>query len=150
MGRRWDPWAELATRDHIVIGFDPCARVGGGAVYARRGAFAAIVIDPALDRRERRAALAHELVHDERGGGCDHAAMGAPWRAVVSRDEARVDQIAATRLVPPDELRAFLLARGSVGPVTLDDIAEEFDVPIQVAATAMRALAGDPPAPMTD
>ncbi len=146
MNRRWNPWAELARRDHIVVGFDPCARAGGGAVYARRGALAAIVIDPALSLRERRAALAYELVHDERGGGCDLADMGPQWLPVVSREEARVDRIAASRLVPLDELRAFLTARGSIGPVTLDDVAEEFDVPVRVAAIAVKELEAEPTA----
>ena len=36
-------------------------------MYGRKGERAAIIIDPKLSQAERAAALAHELVHDERG-----------------------------------------------------------------------------------
>lgn len=51
-----------------------------------------------------------------------------------------MDREVARRLVPPDELAAFLIQRGSVGEaVTTADIAELFDVPEWVAAIALWA-----------
>jgi hypothetical protein len=137
----WDPWNELASRRHIVLAFDPIAKLGGGGVYARRGRRAAIVLDPELSRRDRRAALAHELVHDERGGVVDAPDSPPLWAAVVAREEQRVDKIVATRLVPAAALHAWLARRVTVGAVSCDEVAEEFDVPDRVAALALTLLA---------
>ena len=137
----WDPWRELRRRDHIVFAMDRVAKIGGGAIYARRGAAAAIVIDPDLPRRERRAALAHELVHDERGGIADWRDSHALWGAVVGREEREVEAIVARRLVPPDALEAWVGARLTVGPVLLRDVSDEFDVPDRVARVAIERLA---------
>jgi hypothetical protein len=95
MRSAWDPWLDLSTRRHIVFELDRIAKIGGGAIYARRGDHAAIVIDPDLSARDQRAALAHELVHDERGGIADHAGAPGTWTAVVRREERTVDAIAA-------------------------------------------------------
>jgi hypothetical protein len=148
----WDPWAELDRREHIVLAR---ARLPAGvhAVYARRGARAAILLDVRLPRRDRRAVLAHELVHDERGGGADVPGMPAAWTAVVAREERAVDAEVARRLVPPRELEAFVRTRDGLGDaVTLHDLAEEFDVPTWVAETAMRRAppaAAHAPGPLT-
>jgi hypothetical protein len=112
-------------------------------MYARAAARAAIVIDPGLGRRQRKAALAHELVHDEWGGGCEHRGMLPTWHPVVSRDENRVHDEVARRLVPIAELEAFCQHRADVdGGVEPAAVAEEFDVPWEVAARAMRFLKG--------
>ncbi len=141
----WNPWRALRSRTHIVFGLAVLPDRTGGAVYWPRGGRAALIIDPRLSRRDRNAALAHELVHDERGGGADHAGMPPSWAPVVARDEAAVDQEVARRLVPLDELVKFcevavLLDLG----VTAFDVAEHFDVPEPVAARALRSAVGDP------
>lgn len=135
----WNPWRALRSRPHIVLRFAALPADTGGAVYWPRGARAAIVIDPALRRRERNAALAHELVHDERGGGADKEGMPASWSPVVVRDEAAVDREVARRLVPPEELAKFLevMELLEVG-VTVYEVAEHFDVPEDVACEALR------------
>jgi hypothetical protein len=94
-----------------------------------------IVLSAALGRRARRCVLAHEIVHAERGIG-----FGAASAATMQREEEEVRREVARRLVPSDELLAFLASRGGVGPVTVDDIADEFDVEPHVAATAVTLL----------
>lgn len=142
MGERrpWNPWRSLRGRAHITFTLDPIANMMGGAIYARRGDRAAIVIDPALDQIERRARLAHELVHDERGGVID-SAEHTGLAVCAIREEARVDAIVAERLIPPRELEAFIdcmLALGEI--VTVDLVAEEFEVPRPVAKLALARL----------
>ncbi len=43
-------------------------------------------------------------------------------------EEDRVWRIALARLAPPAEVAAFLLRRSTVGPITVADLAEEFDL----------------------
>lgn len=134
----WNPWAALRGRPHIIFRLDHIAAHGGGAIYARRGDRAVIVIDPALDRPARRAALAHELVHDERGGGADHPGMPEGWAAVVAGDERAVDRIVARRLVPATALANLVAQLVDVdGGVTAGAVAEAFEVPEAVAITAL-------------
>jgi len=139
---RWDPWSALRARSAIEFRLDPIAALLGGGFYARRGDQRAIVLDPALDRRRRRTALAHELIHDERGTGCD--AIGAPraWAAVIGREEASVDAEVARRLVPPGELLAVARASAELGDgLVAWQVADEFDVDEETAARALHALA---------
>jgi len=145
MRSTWDPWFDLSTRRHIVFELDRIAKLGGGALYARRGAIAAIVIDPDLSARDQRAALAHELVHDERGGIADHPGAPRTWTEVVRREEHTVDAIAAQRLVPLDQLEDWARRRSTFGPIFLVDVADEFDVPDRVALVAVRQLQRHPP-----
>lgn len=102
-----------------------------------------MILDIELGRRERKAALAHELVHDDRGGGACVEGMPEMYRVVATREERRVARLAASHLVPVDELRAFIEAR--VGPelegVTLTEVADEFDVTEAVARRAIEQLA---------
>ncbi len=99
---------------------------------------ATITLASGLDRAERNAVLAHELVHLERGGGVDYAGSPPSWQAVVAREERIVDREVARRLVPPRELHRLARARRSTGdPVTIDDVIEEFDVPEWVARDAV-------------
>ncbi len=94
-----------------------------------------VLIDRSLPAPERRAALAHELVHLERGA-VPRAAPG--W--VVAKEERWVDRIATQRLVPAAELRRFVEARSSVGPVSASDVAEQFEVSLPVAIRACESL----------
>ncbi len=88
-----------------------------------------ILLDTSLSRVERKCALAHELVHVQRGGGsCD------PYR---EKEERIVDRIVAERLVPLGELMAFCHAREVVEPW---EVAEHFDVTDDVARLALERL----------
>jgi hypothetical protein len=137
----WHPWAELRRREHLVFALEELPAATGGALYAQRGGRAAIVIDPALGRRQRKAALAHELIHDEWGGGCEYKGMLPTWHPVVSRDENRVHDEVARRLVPLDELKAFCRRHSDLGEaVEAWEVAEHFDVPDAVAARALGRL----------
>lgn len=96
------------------------------------------MIDPRLGRRDRAAVLAHELIHDERDilypPGCP--------AALVAKEEAAVDRAVARRLVPLDALRRLVAARSAFGPVTTAEIADEFDVPVEVAQRAAELVHG--------
>jgi len=106
-------------------------------VYGKRGGDAVIAVDVDLDPVERNAVLAHELVHDERGGGIDASYMPPGWDAVVAREEDLVEREVARRLVPAAELTTFLALREELGePVMVSDVADEFGVPPWVAARA--------------
>lgn len=121
---------------------DPIAALGGGGLYARREGRAVIVVDPALPRRERKAVLAHELVHDERGGLVDAPNAPPGWAAVVAREERIVDGIVAGRLVPTDKLAVYVERALSLddGGVDARMVAVEFDVPEPVAQRALEEL----------
>lgn len=140
----FNPWAELRDRQHIVFSLVALPAATGGAVYWPKDDRAAILIDPALTRRERRAALAHELVHDERGGGAECVGMPATWDAVVTRAEAAVDNEVARRLVPADELHRFCACQVEIaGHVGALEVAEHFDVPEGVAGRALRQMSNN-------
>lgn len=137
----WNPWDDLCGREHVTLGYSDLPPATGGAVYGRIGDVAAIVIDPALPRRARTAALAHELVHDEQGGGCPSDGMPASWRPVVLRDERRVNREVARRLVPLDELEEFVVGMADLGlSAGPDEVAENFDVAPWVAEVALERL----------
>ncbi len=55
--------------------------------------------------------MAHELVHDERGGGVTAAGMPREWGPVVAREERRVDAEVARRLLPVAERACELLTQ---------------------------------------
>lgn len=133
--RRWHPWTALGERPHISIRFDESVDVAGGAIYGRLGARAAIIISPALDQTERRCALGHELVHDERG-----VTTPGATDATMELEEERVRRETARRLVPLDELLELVEARVDVEPVTAQLVAGEFNVTLAVAAEALRQL----------
>lgn len=130
---RWNPWRAARARTNLVIEFDdlPC-----GAAWFQEGDLDVIVIDVTADRRTRRALLAHELIHAERRIG-----FPAASEAVMQREEATVRRETALRLVPLEELAAFVGRSEGVEPVTAAAVAEEFDVPEHVAVEACRALA---------
>lgn len=116
---------------------------GVDGVYWPSRARAALILDTELGRRERKAALAHELVHDERGGGVCLEGMPAMYAVMATREELRVARLAAGHLVPVEELRAFIekrIEQEHVDGVTLHEIAEEFDVTEAVARRAVEQL----------
>lgn len=113
----------------------------GGAVYIRQGHSAVIVLDTSLNRVERNAALAHELVHHERGGGSHDSDMPRGWRAVAAREEMWVDREVARRLVPLDTLAELCDRTADLGEgVDPWMVAEEFDVTEAVARQALEEL----------
>lgn len=130
---RWNPWRAARERENLVIEF---ADLSCGAAWFQEDGRDVIVIDAAADRRTRRALLAHELIHAERGIGFPAASP-----AVMQREEAAVRRETAVRLVPLDELAGFVLRAVGVEPVTPALVGEEFDVPDDVAVEALRALA---------
>ena len=122
---RWNPWAALRTTS-IRLWFAPLD--GERGRWSRLPEGDEILLDEALDRRSRNEVLAHELVHAERGVG-----WPAATAATMEVEEERVWRIALRRLVPPDELACFLRVRSGVGPVTIADVAEEFDLSPEAA-----------------
>ena len=133
----WNPWRALRERPHIEL-------VWSAMPHGARGAWwpaatrSVIVLDVALPRRERRAVLAHELVHDERG----IAYTSATPALLIAKEERAVDLETARRLVPAAELARFIERRRDIEPVTVADIAAEFDVPPDVATRAVDLLTG--------
>jgi hypothetical protein len=139
----WNPWRDLRGREHLILGMHELPDALGGGLYLPDRVHPTILLDRRLDAIERRCALAHELVHDERGGGCDHPGMPRTWGAVVGREERRVQDEAVRRLVPPEQLLEFCVrvaeVEGSLGPA---EVAEEFDVTHEVAERALEMLSG--------
>ena len=122
----WNPWAALRAST-IELWFAPIAPERGR--WSRRPEGDEIVLEESLDRQTRQEVLAHELVHAERGVGWPHATA-----ATMQVEEERVWRTALVRLAPVDQVRRFLVARGSVGPVTIADLAEEFDLSLEAAS----------------
>ncbi len=88
MAERWNPWRALGERRHVEFDLVELPMVAGGGLYWPQEGWAAILVDRSLPRRLRRAALAHELIHDERHGGAGAPGMPSTWRPVVARDPA--------------------------------------------------------------
>jgi hypothetical protein len=139
----WNPWRELRRRPHIAFTLADLP-AGVEALYARRRGRAAIAVSRALPRRERAAALAHELVHDELAdeiGPAPGATAPPAWDAVVAREEARIDREVARRCVDLDALAAFVDRRVDLDEaVDAADVAECFDVAEWVARAALEQL----------
>lgn len=132
MGSGVNPWRVLAERDHLVFAR---RRLPDGidGVYWPKGDRAAIVVDDRLLGPERRAVLLHELIHDEREGGSPE-----PW---TTKDEQQVDREVARRLVPLGELTELIARLHDIGePIHAVTVAEEFDVPLDVAHRALWLL----------
>jgi hypothetical protein len=137
---RWNPWRALRASS-VELWF--AAIPGERGRWTRRPEGDEILLSPQLGRRERREVLAHELVHAERGVGWPAASA-----ATMELEEERVWREALRRLAPPDEVRAFLAQRSTVGPVTVADLAEEFDLSPGAARRVAHLLAvadGRPP-----
>jgi hypothetical protein len=117
---RWNPWRALRSSP-IELWF--ATLDGERGRWVRRPEGDEIILCASLRRRERREVLAHELVHAERGVGWPAASA-----ATMQIEEERVWRIALDRLAPEHEVAAFVRRRSSVGPVTVADLAEEFDL----------------------
>ncbi len=128
----WNPWAAARAHPRLEIVY---GAVPEGATWHRDHSGDRITIDERATRRERKALLAHELIHVERGIG--HPVASA---ATMQREEAIVRRETAARLVPLADLAAFVDARATVEPITTWIVADEFDVPEAIALEALRAL----------
>ncbi len=126
-----DPWRTLRQRPWLTLAWRSLPD-GMGAVWSHD----TITIDPRLGRVERRCALMHELVHDERRIGWQWATA-----ATMQREEAIVCSEVAARLVPIEPLRELVKARSEFEHVTEHTVAAEFDVTPSVARLALRQLA---------
>ncbi len=136
-------WRSIAHRDdiHVRLSRHLPGEVGGGVLVRKTDGNIWILLDAHLPAHERRAVLAHELEHLARGSV---RFVGSPttWDSVIVQEERRVDRNVARRLVPIDDLRAFVAARCSTGEsVTAADVAEAFDVPVWVARCACEMAA---------
>lgn len=131
----WNPWRSLRERPRAQLLWQ---RLVGtpGFVEVGVGGSEVIVLDPRVGRRQRRAVLAHELVHLDRG----LLPAGTP-RLVVDREEFQVRAETARRLVPGPALARMVAERSDVEGVTAAMVADEFDVPLDVAEVALAALA---------
>jgi hypothetical protein len=113
--------------------------VCGGGVIAWVDGRTIILVDDALGLEERRVALAHELVHDERGGPLPSDVD----QVLVAREERRVDDEVARRLAPADELFAVAFRADELGVgVEAWEVAEQLGVTTDVIERAVR-LIGD-------
>jgi hypothetical protein len=128
----WNPWAAARCLPRLEIWFDD---VPQGAVWHRDEHGDRIILDASAPRRERRALLAHELIHVERGVGYPLASA-----ATMEREEAIVRRETARRLVPLAELAALVTRLDGLEPITAELVADEFDVPAHIAAEALAAL----------
>lgn len=128
-------------RDRPEIEFALCELPPGvNAIYARKGDARAIMVNRDLPPAERLAALAHELVHDERGHAGHHPEH-PDWAPCVAREENRVEDIVAGRLLPPDELAVYVDVAAEFEAVTAETVAWEFDVPVTIAQRSLKHLA---------
>lgn len=132
----WRVWTELRRRTHLELVW---AQLSGhrGRIEQLAGGRRRIILDHRLDRVQRKATLAHELVHDERGIlFTDDTPVG-----IVRKEEALVRAETARRLVPLDELDELVRRRVfDDGCVGWRDVAEWFDVPRETAQDALDQL----------
>jgi hypothetical protein len=132
-GSGWNPWAALRDRAATRLVWQ---RVdGGGMVEVSPDGDEVIVLDPRLGRRDRRAVLAHELVHLER-----RVLPHGTLRCVSVREEHQVRAETVRRLVPPHLLAEFVARTADTEPVTAELTADEFDVPTAIALAALVSL----------
>ena len=130
-------WGSIRDHDHINVRVtDLPEHAGDGVLVRQPDGRVWILLGQHLPQRDRRAVLAHELEHLRRGS-VRYDGAPATWDAVVAREEIAVDREVARRLVPLEELRAFVSRRASLGEcVTVNCVAEAFDVPLWVAREA--------------
>jgi hypothetical protein len=138
VSRGWNPWRALRERRHLRLVFAELPRsCGRGALLDEPDGSRTVLLDYRLGRVDRNAVLAHELVHDERN---ILYPASAPT-ALVAKEEAIVRRITAERLVPLAELATLTARLVDIGePVHAVTVAEEFDVPFDVAQRALWLL----------
>lgn len=108
MGERYNPWEHAAALEVRILFRDLPEEIWGHYHLPSR----TVVLGRHLVQCERRATLAHELVHVERRDGCQQS----------ERVELEVHQVAARRLITLDMLCD---AAAWAGGVDLGAIAEE-------------------------
>lgn len=136
MAGAWHPWRALRERPHLELVWS-CLPEGPGGRIIDFGSWREIVLDPRLGRCDRRAVLAHELVHDER----NILYIPTTPPALVEKEEALVNREVAHRLVPMTLLVRFVERVVDLGePVHAAAVMEEFDVPLDVAQRALWLL----------
>lgn len=132
----WKVWGELSRRQHLELAWAYLVGHRGRLEQLPDGR-RRVVLDARLDQCNRRATLAHELVHDERDILFDD---DTPL-AIIVKEEALVVAETARRLVPLDELDTLVrMAIVNDECVTWREVAEWFDVPHDVADHAMGQL----------
>lgn len=125
----WNPWRAVRTMADVEVACGPTG--GADSVLVVLPGQPVIVISRELTQVERNVALAHELVHLERGWPCQ-----AGWA-----EEQRVLDEVARRLVPLGQLRRWVVERERSELTTEPwQVAEEWHVTDDVAARAMRLL----------
>lgn len=137
---RYSPWRVLAAQNHITVRISPLPAGVSGACRVLADGAVLILLASSLDARERVAVLAHELLHIERGIGRGESCP--EWRAVEAREEEIIDRQVAGRLLPTEELAAWIRARGPDDEaVTTRVVADEWFVSEPVARRALEAVA---------
>lgn len=134
------PWRVLRDRPEIELVLCDLPP-GVKAIHAQRGEDRAILVSRSLDPAERLAAICHELHHDARGGGCHHPDAPPLLQVAAIREERRVDALVADDLLPPERLEPYVRQRAELGMVLAREVAEDFEVPIEVADLALQRLA---------
>lgn len=129
---RWNPWAALRDSG-AVLWFTSLD--GERGRWEGHGDHDVILLDERLGRRERQEVLAHELVHVERRVGWPQATA-----ATMELEEERVWRVALDRLAPPQEVARFAERRAAAEPVTVADLAEEFDLSLDAAQRVAHLL----------
>jgi hypothetical protein len=130
----WPVWRVLRERDHVVLEWRDTPRTVSG-MWIPSATGATIILASWLGRRARRCTLSHELVHDERGIAYT---ADAP-EGLVAKEEAWVNRTSVLRLVPPVELASLVCTMIDLEePVTIDLVADHFDVTAEVAELALR------------
>lgn len=138
----WNPWRELRARTHLVFGLVRLPNaVGGGVYWPYEDGTAAVMIDDSLSQLERKMVLGHELVHDEEGGGIDLDGAPVAMNVLLGRLERRVNDEAARRFVPSEDLAQLVASIVDDGRgVEAWEIAEAFEVTDDVARRACDLL----------
>lgn len=132
----WKVWGELRRRPNLELEW---AWLPGRNAEIEEYADGSRVITLGLgqDPCDRRAALAHELVHDDTGLLFEPDTPAY----LVSKGEMFVDRETARRLVPIDELEVAVKRAVLDGEcVGWREVADWFEVPRYVAEEAMRQL----------
>lgn len=135
----WNPWRALRERKDIELRWAELQHPARGCVVDHGNGLKTITIDSRLDRVQRNATLAHEMVHLD---------LGYLWSedtppAVVAKGELVVDRETMRRLVPPAELADYVRRRSTLGSVMAADVAEHFEVPVEMADRALRHFLQD-------
>ncbi len=98
MSERYSPWAHVQGLGDVVVAYDDLEHADAYWEPEQR----VILLDRHLNQRERRACLAHELAHVDRGDeGCGDGPDGG---RLLVRQERAATQLAARRLIGLDEL----------------------------------------------